>query len=90
MYKFIKILFAFLIFTLIAVNIVLFVKGMSLSSGISDLENKISMVNKENSQFEQKIYKIQSHTRIASLASELSFGRYNDPIFVKDVKYALK
>jgi cell division protein FtsL len=90
MTKFLKILFILIILPLIVLNVLLFARSATIAEEIHNYEQKIAVYKKENSKIESEIYKIQSHTRSASIAAELSFGKYNPPHYTQKPKYALK
>ena len=77
------------IILLIGINVAIFIKGISLSNEIHYYETELSSLKDQNIDFEQEIYKLESHVWTASLAAELEYGRYNDPLYVQSPKYAL-
>ena len=78
-----------LIILLVGINITIFVKGISLSNEIHYYEKELSSLRQQNVDYEQEIYKIESYTLTASLAAELDYGKYNDPIYSELPQYAL-
>lgn len=90
MYKAFKIFFVLFLGILIVSNITLFVKGVNIGNEIYALEKKIAVLQHENTRFETEIFKNQSHIRSASIAAELSFGKFNAPLYSASPKYALK
>lgn len=78
-----------LIILLVGINITIFVKGISLSNEIHYYEKELSTLRQQNVDYEQKIYKMESYTLTASLAAELDYGKYNDPIYSELPQYAL-
>ncbi len=78
-----------LIVTLVAINIAIFIKGIRLSDEIHYYEKELSALRQQNVEYEQKIYKMESYTLTASLAAELDYGKYNDPIYNEIPQYAL-
>lgn len=77
-----------IIILLIGVNIAIFIQGIKLGNEISYYETEIASLNQENIEWEQEIYKIESHVWTASLAAELNYGKYNAPMYSQLPKYA--
>jgi len=82
-------LIAGIMFILVGINIAIFIKGIRLSNEISYYEGEIARLNEQNIEYEQHIYKIESHVSTASLAAELEYGKYNEPIYLQKPRYAL-
>lgn len=78
-----------LIIILVGINIAVFVKGITLSDEIHYYEQELAELKKQNVTYEQEIYKMSSYTRTASLAAELDYGKYHDPIYHEIPQYAL-
>lgn len=73
---------------LVAVNMTFFIKGIKLSEDINYYENELATLQEHNIDTEQQIYKLESYTRTASLAAELEFGKFHDPIYSETPQYA--
>lgn len=74
---------------LIGVNVFIFIRGLRLGSEISFYETELTTFKEQNIELEQKIYKLESHVWTASLAAELEYGKYNDPIYTEPPRFAL-
>lgn len=83
-------LFVFLCGALVVINVTYFVKGIKLADEINYYEQELKVLKEENTEYEQKIYALESLSKTASLAAELKFDKYNDPIFTDMPQYALK
>jgi len=77
-----------IIILLIGVNVAIFIRGIKLSNDISYYESQLEMLSQDNIESEQAIYKFESYVWTASLAAELDYGKYNDPIYTQLPKYA--
>lgn len=75
---------------LVIINVTFFVKGIKLADDINYYEKQLKSLSDENTDYEQQIYSLESLSKTASLAAELKFGKYNDPIFTDMPQYALK
>ena len=82
-------LFIFVCAVLVIINVTYFIKGVRLGDEISYYEKELKTLQEENAEFEQQIYALESISKTASLAAELKFGKYNDPIFSDMPQYAL-
>lgn len=74
---------------LVIINIGIFVRGISLSNEIHSYEKELKTLKQQNIDYEQRIYEMSSYTLTASLAAELEYGKYNDPIYKEIPQYAL-
>jgi hypothetical protein len=83
-------LFTVICSILVIINVTFFIKGIKLADDINYYEKQLKVLNDENTDYEQQIYSLESLTKTASLAAELKFGKYNDPIFTDMPQYALK
>lgn len=77
-----------IIILLIGVNVALFIQGLKLGNEINYYETELSTLQQQNIEFEQEIYKLESHIWTASLAAELEYGKYNDPMYTRQPQYA--
>ncbi|KKQ38656.1 MAG: hypothetical protein US54_C0006G0009 [Candidatus Roizmanbacteria bacterium GW2011_GWA2_37_7] len=77
-----------LIIMLIGVNVAIFIKGLKLGNEINYYETELSTMKQQNIEFEQQIYKLESYVWTASLAAELEYGKFNDPVYIQLPKYA--
>lgn len=75
---------------LVIINVTYFVKGITLGDEISYYEKELKTLQEENKDYEQEIYALESLAKTASMAAELKYGKYNDPIFTDMPQYALK
>ncbi|PIZ64496.1 hypothetical protein CO051_04865 [Candidatus Roizmanbacteria bacterium CG_4_9_14_0_2_um_filter_39_13] len=78
------------IIVLIGVNVFIFIRGLQLGNEISFYETELATFKEQNSELEHKIYKLESHVWTASLAAELEYGKYNDPMYIEQPRFALK
>ncbi len=83
-------LFAGICAILVIINVTYFVKGIQLGDEISYYEKELKVLQEENKDYEQEIYALESLSKTASMAAELNYGKYNDPIFTDMPQYALK
>lgn len=74
---------------LVIINITVFVRGIALSDEIHYYEKELAQLKYQNVEYEQEIYKMSAFTLTASLAAELKYGNYNDPIYHEIPQYAL-
>ena len=79
-----------IIIALVGINIAIFIRGIEISDEIHYFESELQTLKQENIESEQEIYKMTSYTRTASLAAELSYGSYNEPMYRDLPQYALK
>lgn len=77
-----------IIIILIGINVAIFIQGIKLSKDIHYYESEISKLKQQNIEYEQAIYKVESYAWTASLAAELEYGKYNDPIYIQPPQYA--
>ena len=77
-------------FILVIVNVGLFMKGIKLSDEINYYEKELKSLKQKNAEYEFKIYSEDSLTKTASIAAELGYGNYNDPIYSEVPKFAYK
>ena len=73
---------------LVGVNIGIFVKGVGLSDEINYYEKELKQLKQQNVEYEYKIYALESISQTASIAAQLDFGTFNDPIYVEQPQYA--
>lgn len=83
-------LFAFICIVLVIINVTFFIKGIQLAEEINYYETELKKLHEQNTEYEQDIYALESLSKTASLAAELQFDKYNDPIFTDMPQYALK
>jgi cell division protein FtsB len=83
-------LFTFVCGVLVIINVTFFIKGIKLAEEINYYEQELKVLHEQNTEFEQDIYALESLSKTASLAAELKFDKYNDPIFTDMPQYALK
>ncbi len=83
-------LFAFVCGVLVIINVTFFIKGIKLAEEINYYEQELKVLYEQNTEYEQDIYALESLSKTASLAAELKFDKYNDPIFTDMPQYALK
>ena len=81
-------LLTFVLLALVFVNITIFVKGITLSDEINYYEKEMKTLKQQNTDYEYKIYALESISKTASLAAQLEYGVYNDPIYVDQPQYA--
>lgn len=75
---------------MVVINIAIFIRGISLSNDIQYFEEEMAQLKDQNTSLQQKIYKASSYEQTASIAAELNYGKYNDPLYDSLSKYALK
>lgn len=73
---------------LVAINITIFVKGVALSDEINYYEHELKDLKQQNSDFEYNIYALESISKTASLAAQLDYGTFNEPIYLDQPQYA--
>jgi hypothetical protein len=73
---------------LVLVNIGYFIRGIKLSDEINYYEKELKTYKSQNIEFEQHIYALESLSKTASLAAELKYGKYTDPLFSDKPHYA--
>lgn len=73
---------------LVIVNVTYFIKGVGLSDEVNYYEKQVTKYKHANIEIEQQIYALESLNKTASLAGELKYGKYNDPLFVDKPQYA--
>lgn len=73
---------------LVIINVTYFVKGVRLSDEINYYEKQVTKFKQANVDIEQEIYALESLTKTASIAAELEYGKYNEPIFSDKPQYA--
>lgn len=73
---------------LVLVNIGFFIRGIALSDEINYYETELKSLKTQNTEYEQHIYAVESLSKTASLAAELKFGKFTDPIFSERPQYA--
>lgn len=81
-------LFGLICGILVIVNVTYFIKGIKLGEEISYYEKQMKVLQEENTDYEQQIYALESLSKTASMAAELKYGKYNDPIFTDMPQYA--
>lgn len=81
-------LFTLLSAILVIINVTYFVKGIKLSDEVNYYEKQVTKYKQANAEIEQNIYSLESLSKTASLAAELKFGKFNDPIFPDKPQYA--
>ncbi len=81
-------IFALICGILVIVNVTYFIKGIKLGEEISYYEKQLKVLQEENTDYEQQIYALESLSKTASMAAELKYGKYNDPIFTDMPQYA--
>lgn len=77
-----------LLFTLVAINVYIFVAGMYLSDDINRFDLEIKKLTRENLMLERQVYEAQSLQYAASLSAKLDFTKKSQPIFFESLKYA--
>lgn len=75
---------------LIIMNIGIFMHGISLGDDVNKYEQEITRLKKSNMELEQHMYSLESITQTASLAAELKYDRFHDPLYIEKPQYALK
>lgn len=83
-------LVTFVFALLVIINVTYFVKGIRLAEEINYYEKELKVIQEQNTEYEQKIYSLESLSKTASLAAELKFDKYNDPIFTDMPQYAYR
>ncbi|OGK37675.1 hypothetical protein A3F03_03430 [Candidatus Roizmanbacteria bacterium RIFCSPHIGHO2_12_FULL_41_11] len=87
-----KIVFRPLIFIgfaiLIAINIAVFVNGLTLSDELNYYESQITKLRQDSLELEKRVYKYDSVTYAASIAAELDFTFQEQTIYLKTPGYA--
>ncbi len=73
---------------LVGVNIGIFVKGVGLSDEINYYEKELKQLKQQNVEYEYKIYALESISQTASIAAQLDYGTFNDPLYVEHPQYA--
>ena len=73
---------------LVIINIGFFVRGITLSDEINYYEKELKILKSQNTDYEQNIYTLESLSRTASMAAEMKFGKFSDPIFSDSPQYA--
>lgn len=79
-----------LIVTLVAINIIVFIKSMNMSNQIGYFESQILELRDKNTQIQENLYELQSITHSASIAAELGFDSYSEPIYITTPQYAFQ
>ncbi len=82
---------SFILFSLCALvllNITMFVKGVALSDEINYYEKELKQLKQQNVEYEYKIYALESISQTASIAAQLDFGAFNEPLYVEQPQYA--
>ena len=75
---------------LVIMNVGIFMHGISLGDDVNKYEQEISRLKKSNMELEQQMYSLESITQTASLAAELKYDRFHDPLYIDQPQYALK
>lgn len=88
MNKFIKTTIWILFFSLVIGNVYVFMHGVKLGDEIGFYENEIKKLRKENTQLEQKVYKIDSVTYAASIAAELDYVYSDNALYIDQKGFA--
>lgn len=79
-----------LIIFLIAINIYLCVQSLFLGETILKLEEDIQKLILENSQLEKKVFFLNSVESLEKKAQSLGFTKKAEPIYLENLKYALR
>lgn len=82
--------FAIICLCLVAVNVMYFIKGVRLSDEVNYFEKELKVLKQSNVEYEQKIYELESLSKTASLAAQLDYDKFNEPIFIDKPQYAYK
>lgn len=88
MHKLIKYIGAFLFLGLLAVNIHIFVSTIQLSENVTQLEQKITTLRKQNIELESKLFSVDSYSYASSIASSLDFTKSSTPLYIDSNQYA--
>lgn len=88
--KFFKGLIVFTFFILIIINIIYYIKAITLSNELLRLENKINELEIENKKIERDIAKIDNIEFLSSKAGELGFKHNLKFWYLQQDKYAFK
>lgn len=83
-------IFVVIFVVLVIINVTYFVKGVKLGDEISNYEKELKKLQQQNNDFEQNIYTLESISKTTSVAAELKYGKYNDPLFSDAPQYAYK
>lgn len=78
----------FALLALVIVNIGVFIKGVTLSDEINYYEKELRQLKQQNVEYEYKIYALESISQTASLAAQLDYGSFNDPVYIENAQYA--
>jgi hypothetical protein len=81
-------LFSGICLLLVIVNVGFFIRGIKLSDDINYFEKELRTYKQQNTEYEHQIYALESLSKTSSLAAELKYGKYNDPIFSDVTQYA--
>lgn len=74
--------------SLITINISIFIKGVTLSDEINYYEKELMQLKQQNVEYEYKIYALESISQTASIAAQLEFGSFNEPLYAEQPQYA--
>lgn len=88
MKKLIRIGIWFVFIGLIAINVHIFVSSIALSRNLSEYEQKIADLHKENIILETKLYDISSYQYAASMSAVMNFVKPSRPILLNTIEYA--
>ncbi len=77
-----------LLLMLVFLNGYTFVRGIQSASDLSQMEQKIVSLRRENRELETKVYEMDSLEYAASRAADLSFIKKVTPIYLETFKYA--
>ncbi|MCA9371354.1 hypothetical protein KC726_00485 [Candidatus Woesebacteria bacterium] len=77
-----------IVLVLILINVAVFIKSMKMSDEISYYETKITELKESNVSMKEQLYEMQSITHTASIAAELGYAAYDDPIYIEQPQYA--
>jgi uncharacterized protein YxeA len=75
---------------LVIINIGLFVKSINLSGEINTFEKETRRLHEQNIQLEKETSYYDSYQFAASQAASFGFVKKSTPLFLENLKYALK
>ncbi len=90
MKKFVKLSLYLAFGLLIAVNVFVFVSGMSLSQEINKLEVETKKLKRENMELENKLYQTNSLEFASIFAEDLDFTQKAEPHYLENLGFAKK
>ena len=73
---------------LVFINVGVFIKGVTLSDEINYYEKELRQLKQQNVEYEYKIYALESISQTASLAAQLDYGSFNDPVYIENTQFA--